>query len=96
MEKKGVKKAKVVRQRPEFTFEDGVDLAQEAWEHAGFLVVVFRHPNAFTDKERLKAAQEYLRSTTFYDGYEYKPLRKKLKLYIKWLQSSESMLQYPR
>lgn len=96
MEKRGVKRVKVARQRPEFTFEDGVDLAQEAWNHAGLLVAVLRYPNGYTDKDRLKAAQEYLRSTTFYDGYEYKPLRKKLKLYIKWLQSSESMLQYLR
>lgn len=84
------KKPKTERNRPEFTFEDGVELAQDTCVHSGFLIVAMRYEDVFTDKDRLLAAQEYLRNTNYFNEYGYKPLRKKLKLYIKWLQSEMS------
>lgn len=81
------KKPKTERKRPEFTFYDGVGLAEDSCVHSGFLIVAMRYGDVFTDKQRLDAAREYLRNTTYFSDYSYKPLRKKIKLYIKWLQS---------
>ena len=91
---KGVKKLKTERKCPEFTFQDGVDLAEDSCVHSGFLIIVMRYEDVFTDKQRLDAARKYLRNTTYFSDYSYKPLRKNVKLYIKWLQSKISKESY--
>lgn len=81
------------RKRPEFTFEDGVFLGQDCGPYAGYVILTMEHSDVFTVQQQIGAVHEYLKATTCQSDYSFKPLRKKLKLYIKWLQSHGSVVQ---
>lgn len=83
------KKPKIERKKPEFTFEDGVDIAFECME-ADVCLLPFILKGKGANEVALQLLRAYLKRTRHHDCYTYKPLRKKLKLYIKWLQSQSS------
>lgn len=104
--KLGVKKVKVDRKRPEFTFEDGFyfDFYLESGakynklDNLSLFCQISGDSCGVLDKERIcyiiRIVQRALRrSSEICSCWEHKPLRKKLKLYIKWLQSQSSMVQ---
>lgn len=78
------------RKRPEFTFEDGVYLGQDCGFHASYLIIAMEHSDVYTTQQQIGAVQEYLKARAWQSDYSFKPLRKKLKLYVKWLQSEMS------
>ena len=84
------KKPKVKRKRPEFTFEDGVYLGQDCGFDASYLIITMEHSDLYTTQQQIGAVQEYLKARAWQSDYSFKPLRKKLKLYVKWLQSKMS------
>ena len=84
-----VTKTKHERKKPEFTFEDGVDIAFECME-ADVCLLPFILKGKGANEVALQLLRTYLKRTRHHDCYTYKPLRKKLKLYIKWLQSHSS------
>ena len=106
MEKKGVKRVKGKRQRPEFTFEDGVELCKFAMKWCDrtnaiyvseyfvtdLIIVLKRDPRTGVEIRGVIAeVVKFLRVTSeFQHTYENKDFRKKLKLYVKWLQSEMS------
>ena len=83
------KKPKIERKKPWFTFEDGVDIAFECME-ADVCLLPFILKGKGANEVALQLLRTYLKRTRHHDCYTYKPLRKKLKLYIKWLQSQSS------
>lgn len=85
-----VVKTKHERKRPEFTFEDGVYLGQDYDPSSGYLLITMEHPRLYTVQQKISAARDYLKEKSWQSCYYFKPLRKKLKLYVKWLQSEMS------
>lgn len=101
-----VVKIKHERKRPEFTFEDGFyfDFYLESGakynklDNLSLFCQISGDSTGVLDKERIcyiiRTVQRALRdSNEICSSWEYKTLRKKLKLYIKWLQSQSSMMQ---
>lgn len=97
------KKPKTKRKRPEFTFEDGFyfDFYLESGakynklDNLSLFCQISGDSTGVLDKERIcyiiRIVQRALRdSNEICSSWEYKTLRKKLKLYIKWLQSELS------
>lgn len=91
----GDKTPKVERKRPEFTFDDGVNISFECMAVDMYLLPFLLRGRG-ANKMTLQMLQAYLKRTRRHNCYTYKPLRKKLKLYVKWLQSSESVLECSR
>lgn len=100
------KKPKVVRKRPEFTFEDGFFFdfyldnggQYNKLDNIDVFCQISGDSVGVLDKDRIRyiirVVQQALKSSRgLCSQWEHKPLRKKLKLYIKWLQSCESRLQ---
>lgn len=82
-----MKGVRVERKKPEFTFEDGVFLGLDCGPFAGYVILTMEHPSVFPVQQQIGAVKEYLKATTWQSDYSFKPLRKRLKLYVKWLQS---------
>lgn len=87
------RKTKHQRKKPEFTFQEGVYIGQDCGPYAGYLFLTMERPDVFTKQQQIGATMEYLAATSWQSDYSFKPLRKKLKLYIKWLQSESSLVQ---
>lgn len=90
------KKSKTERKRPEFTFEDGVYLGQDCGFHASYLIITMEYSDLYTAQQQIGAVQEYLKARAWQSDYSFKPLRKKLKLYVKWLQSEMSKREHSK
>lgn len=100
------KKPKTERKRPEFTFEDGFyfnfylenGAKYNKLDNLSVFCQISGDSCGVLVKERIcyiiRTVQRALRdSNEICSSWEYKPLRKKLKLYIKWLQSEMSKLE---
>lgn len=98
-----VVKTKHERKRPEFTFEDGFrfNFYLERRKHYSELdnyklfYQILGDSVGVLDKDRIsyliKMVEQALdQSSEICSTWEHKPLRKKLKLYVKWLQSEMS------
>lgn len=101
-----MKGVRAERKRPEFTFEDGFyfDFYLEGGakynklDNLSLFCQISGDSTGVLNKERIcyiiRIVQRALRrSSEICSCWEHKPLRKKLKLYIKWLQSQSNVVQ---
>lgn len=83
--RKGVKKVKAERKKPEFTFEDFHEIMENCYAQSSVDVM-----GMILGVELLEEIARRILLHWKTKSYKDKPLRKKLKLYIKWLQSEMS------